>query len=165
MPNGVSGDSRVSRRGLLLAAPIGAGTRLAHAAARGRRLVPFLLPIALFLLIRYAYGDAVKAWFAADDFLWPLQEMIVEIGWGKMWTRPGLERKTRSLITLAMLTALNRPHELEIHLRGAVRNGCSEEEIREALLHAAVYCGFPAAIDAFRVAKRVLAEEAKPGEK
>lgn len=70
MPNGVSGDSRVSRRGLLLAAPIGAGTRLAHAAARGRRLVPFLLPIALFLLIRYAYGDAVKAWFAADDFLW-----------------------------------------------------------------------------------------------
>jgi 4-carboxymuconolactone decarboxylase len=102
------------------------------------------------------YVDAALA--GASEFAQPLQELVTEYCWGSVWSRPGLERKTRSLINLAMLTALNRPHELGGHVRGAVRNGCSEEEIREVLLQAAVYCGLPAALDAFRVAERVLEE-------
>lgn len=93
-----------------------------------------------------------------DDFSRPLQELVTELAWGTIWTRPGLSRKERSLIVLAMLTALNRPHELKAHVRGAVRNGCTAEEIREVLLQAGGYCGFPAAVDAFRVAGEVLAE-------
>ena len=89
----------------------------------------------------------------ADEFSRPLQELVTEYGWGAVWTRPGLSRKVRSLINLAMLTALNRPHELRLHLKGALRNGCAKKEIFEVLLHTAVYCGFPAAIDSFRVAK------------
>jgi 4-carboxymuconolactone decarboxylase len=95
----------------------------------------------------------------ATPFAKPLQELVTEYCWGSIWSRPGLERKTRSLINLAMLTALNRPHELGGHVRGALRNGCSEEEIQEVLLQAAVYCGLPAALDAFRVAEKVLEEE------
>ena len=97
-----------------------------------------------------------RALAAADDFNRPLQELVTEYCWGTVWTRPGLERKTRSLLNLAMLTALNRPHEVEAHLRGALNNGCSVEEIREALLHCAVYAGVPAAIDAFRAAQEVV---------
>ena len=92
----------------------------------------------------------------ADDFTRPLQELVTEYCWGAVWTRPGLPRKTRSLINLAMLTALNRPHEVRLHLRGALRNGCTKEEIREVLLQAAIYCGVPAAIDSFRTAREVL---------
>ena len=92
----------------------------------------------------------------ATEFTAPLQELITEYCWGAVWNREGLDRRTRSLLNLAMLTALNRPHELAGHVRGAVNNGCTEEEIREALLQAAVYCGLPAALDAFRVAERVL---------
>jgi 4-carboxymuconolactone decarboxylase len=95
----------------------------------------------------------------ASDFSRPLQELVTEYCWGAIWTRPGLERRDRSLLNLAMLTALNRPQELGAHVRGALTNGCTEEEIRETLLQAAVYCGLPAALDAFRVAERVLAEE------
>ena len=98
----------------------------------------------------------------APPFARPLQELVTEYCWGSIWSRPGLERKTRSLINLAMLTALNRPHELAGHVRGALRNGCSEEEIQEVLLQAAVYCGLPAALDSFRVAEKVL-EEARAG--
>ena len=94
----------------------------------------------------------------ADEFLQPLQELITEYCWGAIWTRPGLPAKTRSLLNLAMMTALNRPHELRLHLRGAIRNGCSHEEIREVLLQAAVYCGIPAGLDAFRTASEVLKE-------
>jgi 4-carboxymuconolactone decarboxylase len=94
---------------------------------------------------------------AADEFSRPLQELVTEYCWGTVWTRPGLPRKTRSLINLAMLTALNRPHELGLHVRGAVRNGCSRREIMETLLHSAVYCGVPAAIDSVRVAREALA--------
>jgi 4-carboxymuconolactone decarboxylase len=97
---------------------------------------------------------------ADDDFLWPLQEIVTEVGWGAFWSRPGLTRQQRSLLNIGMLTALNRPHELEVHLRGALRNGLTAVEIREALLQTAAYCGFPACIDAFRVAKKVLTEEA-----
>jgi 4-carboxymuconolactone decarboxylase len=94
----------------------------------------------------------------ADDFTRPLQELVTEYCWGAVWTRPGLPRRTRSLLNLAMLTALNRPHEVRIHVRGALRNGCTREEIMETLLQAAIYCGVPAAIDSFRVAREVLAE-------
>ena len=89
----------------------------------------------------------------ADEFSLPLQELVTEFGWGGVWARPGLSRKVRSLLNLAMLTALNRPHELRLHLRGAVRNGCTKKEIFEVFLQTSAYCGFPAAIDSFRVAK------------
>ena len=94
----------------------------------------------------------------ADDFTRPLQELITEYCWGSVWARPGLPRKTRSLINLAMLTALNRPHEVKLHLRGALNNGCSKEEIMEVLLQTAVYCGVPAAVDSFRTAKEFFQE-------
>ena len=94
----------------------------------------------------------------ADDFTLPLQELITEYCWGSVWARPGLPRKTRSLINLAMLTALNRPHEVKLHLRGALNNGCSKEEIMEVLLQTAIYCGVPAAVDSFRTAKEFLQE-------
>ena len=94
----------------------------------------------------------------ADDFTQPLQELVTEYCWGNIWTRPGLPRKTRSLINLAMLTALNRPHELKLHLRGALNNGCSKDEIMEVLLQTAIYCGVPAAVDSFRTAKEFFQE-------
>ena len=94
----------------------------------------------------------------ADELTRPLQELVTEYCWGAIWTRPGLDRKTRSLINLAMLTALNRPHEIRLHLRGALTNGCTKAEIREVLLQSAIYCGVPAAIDSFRVAREVFAD-------
>jgi 4-carboxymuconolactone decarboxylase len=93
-----------------------------------------------------------------SEFSRPVQELVTEYCWGAVWTRPGIELKTRSLLNLVMLTALNRSHELAVHVRGAVTNGCSVEEIQEALLQTVVYCGAPAALEAFRVAERVLAE-------
>jgi 4-carboxymuconolactone decarboxylase len=98
---------------------------------------------------------------AADDFTRPLQELVTEYCWGAIWTRPGLSRRTRSLVNLAMLTALNRPHEVRLHLRGALRNGCTKDEVMEVLLQAAIYCGVPAAIDSFRIAKEVFQEAEK----
>jgi len=94
----------------------------------------------------------------ADDFNLPMQELVTEYCWDRVWNRPGLERKTRSMINIAMLTALNRPHELKLHIKGAVRNGVSRDEIREILLQTAIYCGVPAAIDSFRIAREALAE-------
>lgn len=91
----------------------------------------------------------------ADDFTKPLQELVTKYCWGEVWGRPTLERKTRSIINLAMITALNRPHELKLHVRGAIHNGLTKDEIREILLQTAIYCGVPAAIDAFRVAREV----------
>ena len=79
----------------------------------------------------------------ADDFNRPLQDLVTEYCWGAVWTREGLSRKTRSMLNLAMLSVLNRPHELELHLRGALRNGCTKEEIREVLLQVAIYAGVP----------------------
>jgi 4-carboxymuconolactone decarboxylase len=100
-----------------------------------------------------------RAMAGADELTRPLQELVTEYCWGTVWTRPGLPRKTRSLVNLAMLTALNRPHELKLHVRGALRNGCTRDEIREVLLQTAIYCGVPAAIDGFRVAREVLDAE------
>jgi 4-carboxymuconolactone decarboxylase len=97
----------------------------------------------------------------AGELTRPLQELVTEYCWGAIWTRPGLSRKVRSLVNLAMLTALNRPHEVKLHLQGAVRNGCTREEIREVLLQTAIYCGVPAAIDSFRLAKEVLGDDAR----
>jgi len=99
-----------------------------------------------------------RAIASADEFNRPLQELVTEYCWGAIWTRPGLPRKVRSLINLAMLTALNRPHEFKLHVRGALRNGCTKEEIREVLLQAAVYCGVPAAVESFRLAQEVFRE-------
>jgi 4-carboxymuconolactone decarboxylase len=93
-----------------------------------------------------------------DDFNRPMQELVTEYCWGTIWSRDGLPKKTRSLLNLAMLTALNRPHEVKAHVRGALNNGCSRDEIMETFLQAAVYCGVPAGIDSFRTAKSVFAE-------
>ena len=97
--------------------------------------------------------DAVLA--AADKFTQPLQDVITEFAYGAVWARPGLEPRIRSMLTISMLTALNRSHELKIHLRGALNNGVTREEIMEILLHANVYCGAPAAVDAFRCMRQV----------
>lgn len=91
----------------------------------------------------------------ADEFAWPLQELVTRYCWGEIWSRPGLDRKSRSLLNLGMLTALNRPHEFRIHVRGALHNGVSREEIREVLLQAAIYCGVPAAMEGFKLARQV----------
>lgn len=101
-----------------------------------------------------------KAFANADEFTLPLQEFITRNAWGTVWCRDGLDMKTRSLITVSMLTALGRAHELKGHLRGALNNGATPEEIREVLLHAAVYCGAPLAVDAFRTAQEVMADAA-----
>lgn len=100
-----------------------------------------------------AYVD--EALRSADEFSRPLQEFTTQYAWGDIWNRPGLDRKTRSLLNLAMLTALNRPHELRLHLRGALSNGATKEEIREVFLQAAIYCGVPASMDSFRTAREV----------
>jgi 4-carboxymuconolactone decarboxylase len=94
----------------------------------------------------------------ADDFNRPLQELVTEYCWGAVWGREGLSKKTRSMLNLAMISALNRPHELKVHVAGALRNGVSREEIREVLLQVAIYCGVPAAVDAFRIAREVFTE-------
>ena len=94
----------------------------------------------------------------ADDFNRPLQELVTEYCWGAVWGRPGLPKKTRSMLNLAMLTALNRPHELKLHVKGALKNGVTREEIMEVLLQSAIYCGVPAAVDAFRTAREAFKE-------
>jgi len=95
---------------------------------------------------------------SADDFTRPMQELVTEYCWGEIWTRPGLDRRTRSFIILAMLTALNRPHEIRLHVRGALNNGVTKEELMEVFLQSAIYCGIPAGMEAMRVAKEVFAE-------
>jgi 4-carboxymuconolactone decarboxylase len=87
----------------------------------------------------------------ANDFTAPLQKLVTEWCWGEVWSREGLDRRTRSFLNLAMLTALNRPHELKLHAQGALNNGITPEEMREVVLQAAIYCGAPAALDSMRV--------------
>jgi 4-carboxymuconolactone decarboxylase len=94
----------------------------------------------------------------ADDLSKPLQDLVTEYCWGAVWGRDGLDRRSRSLINLAMLSALNRPHELEVHVKGAINNGVTREEIIEVLLQVAIYCGVPASLDAVRVARKALSE-------
>jgi len=94
----------------------------------------------------------------ADEFTEPLQQFLTEHAWGAVWVREGLSLKTRSMLNLAMLTALNRPNELKLHIRGAINNGVTQEEMREIFLQAAVYCGAPAGLDSFKVAQAVFKE-------
>ena len=110
---------------------------------------------------REVLGDAHvdRAVAKTTDFTADFQDFITRYAWGEIWSRPGLDRRTRSCITLTALIALNRSEELELHLRAARRNGLTVEEIEEVLLQSAVYCGVPAANTAFAVARRVLAEE------
>ena len=109
---------------------------------------------------REVLGDAHvdRSLAAADDFNMPLQEYLTRYAWGDIWSRPGLERRDRSILNLGMLVALGRPDELKLHLRGALKNGLTRAEIRECLLQTVVYCGAPAALDAFRAAREVFAE-------
>lgn len=110
----------------------------------------------------YVDGSIAKA----DDFMMAFQEITTEWCWGYAWTRPGLSHKTRSMLNLAMLTALGKPNELKLHVKGALANGLTVEEIKETLLHATVYCGIPAGLDAFKAAHEVLkAEGAVPASK
>ena len=95
---------------------------------------------------------------STNEFNAPIRRLSEEFAYGSLWTRPGIDRKTRSMVTLGMLTALNRPHEMALHLEAAVNNGCTVEEIRETLTHTVAYCGFPAAIDALRAAEAFLRE-------
>jgi 4-carboxymuconolactone decarboxylase len=95
---------------------------------------------------------------SANDFMAPFQRMTTEWCWGAAWTRPGLDRRTRSLLNLAILTALGKPNELKLHVKGALNNGVSTAEIQEVLLHATVYCGIPAGLEAFKAANAVLEE-------
>jgi len=94
----------------------------------------------------------------ATDFNIDMQELVTQYCWGDVWNRPGLDRRTRSFLNLAMITALNRPHELKLHVRGAINNGLTKEEVKEVFLQTAIYCGVPAAIDSFRVASEVFKE-------
>ncbi len=99
-----------------------------------------------------------KSLAAANEFTEAFQQITTEWCWGYAWTRPGLDRKARSMLNLAMLTALNRSAEVRLHVRGAINNGLTVEEIKEVLLHATVYCGIPAGLDAFKAANEVLVE-------
>ena len=99
-----------------------------------------------------------RAMDAANAFSRPMQELVIEYCWGTIWSRPALGRRERSLVNLAMITALNRPRELAVHVRGAITNGCTAAEIQEVLLQASIYCGVPAGLDAFRIAESVLGD-------
>jgi 4-carboxymuconolactone decarboxylase len=103
-------------------------------------------------------GYVARAQAQVDDVTRPFQDLLNGYCWGEVWGRPGLPRKVRSMLNLAMLTALNRPDELRLHLRGALRNGATREEIVEVLLQTAIYCGIPAANAAFREARQIFAE-------
>ena len=99
-----------------------------------------------------------KSLASADDFSRPMQELATEYCWGRVWSRPGLERRDRSLINLGVISALNRPHELKLHVKGALANGVTREEICEVFLQVAIYCGVPAGIDSVRIAREAFAE-------
>jgi 4-carboxymuconolactone decarboxylase len=107
---------------------------------------------------RQVLGDEYvsKALANATEFTKPLQELVTHNAWGNTWQRKGIDLKTRSIVTVSMLVALGRMHELKIHVRGALNNGVTREELQEIFLHASVYCGFPAAVDAFRTAAEVV---------
>lgn len=115
---------------------------------------------------REVLGDAhvERSLERSSEFARPMQEFVTEYCWGGVWSRPGLERRDRSLINVAMLAALGRSHELGVHVRGAIRNGCSEREIQEVLIQAATYAGVPVGMEAFRIAEKALAELAREQE-
>lgn len=110
-----------------------------------------------------AYVDRAKSTAQDDDFMKPLQEAVTGLAWGAVWSRPGLDLKSRSLVTVSVLLATGRRHELAIHINGLLNNGWTREELQEILLHAACYAGFPVAVDGYRIAKKVLADRAAGG--
>ena len=114
---------------------------------------------------RGVLGDAYvdRSLQGGTEFRKPMQDLVTEFCWGAVWSREGIDRKTRSLVNLGMLTALNRSTELAAHVRGAVNNGATKEEIQEVLLQAAVYCGMPAGLESFRVAEKVFDDLAAEG--
>jgi 4-carboxymuconolactone decarboxylase len=114
---------------------------------------------------RAVLGDAYvdRSLQSGTEFRKPMQDLVTEFCWGAVWARDGIDRKTRSLVNLGMLTALNRSTELAAHIRGAVNNGATKEEIQEVLLQAAVYCGMPAGLESFRVAEKVFDDLAAEG--
>jgi 4-carboxymuconolactone decarboxylase len=95
---------------------------------------------------------------SADDFNRPMQNLVTEYCWGAIWNRPGLDRRTRSMLNLAMLSALNRHHEFKAHVKGALKNGVTKQEITEVLLQVAIYCGVPAGVEHFRLAREAFKE-------
>jgi 4-carboxymuconolactone decarboxylase len=99
-----------------------------------------------------------KALTEADDFAKPLEDLVTEYCWGAVWGRDGLERKTRSMLNLALLSALNRPHQLRTHIKAALTNGVTRDEVREIFLQVGIYAGVPAAVDSFRIAREAFAE-------
>lgn len=99
-----------------------------------------------------------KSFASADEFNRPMQELVTEYCWGAVWGRDTLDMKTRSMLNLAMISALNRPHELKMHVKGALKNGVSKDEIREIFLQVAIYAGVPAGVDSFRIAREAFAE-------
>ncbi len=99
-----------------------------------------------------------NAFKTADDFNREFQELVTQYCWGEVWGRPGLDRKTRSMLNLAMLSALNRPHEIKLHVRGALNNGLTKDDIKEVFMQVAIYCGVPAGVDGFRIAREVFKE-------
>jgi 4-carboxymuconolactone decarboxylase len=103
-----------------------------------------------------AYVDAALK--GADDFSQPMQELVTQYCWGDVWSRPGMDRRTRSLLNLSMIAALNRPDELATHVRGAINNGVTKNEIREVFLQVAIYCGMPAGLGSFKIARQVFKE-------
>jgi len=116
-----------------------------------------------YLALEWAQGEPLEEFVnrslsTADSFNLEFQQMVTEYCWGAVWGREGLEKKTRSLLNIAMLSTLNRPHELKVHVKGAIRNGATKAEIREVLLQVAIYAGVPAAVDSFRVAREALVE-------
>jgi 4-carboxymuconolactone decarboxylase len=99
-----------------------------------------------------------KSFASADEFNKPMQELVTEYCWGAVWGREGLSRKTRSMLNLAMISTLNRPHELKMHVKGALKNGVTKDEIREIFMQVAIYAGVPAGVDSFRIAREAFAE-------
>jgi 4-carboxymuconolactone decarboxylase len=99
-----------------------------------------------------------NAFNTADDFNREFQELVTQYCWGEVWGRPGLDKKTRSMLNLAMLSALNRPHEIKLHVRGALNNGLTKQDIKEVFMQVAIYCGVPAGVDGFRIAREVFKE-------
>ncbi len=109
---------------------------------------------------REVLGDAYveKSLSSADDYGWPMQKLATEYCWDEIWNRPGLDRRSRSLLNLGMISALGRAHELKVHVRGAIHNGLTKDELLEVFLQVAIYCGLPAALDSWRLARETLKE-------
>jgi 4-carboxymuconolactone decarboxylase len=99
-----------------------------------------------------------NAFASADDFNREYQELVTQYCWGEVWGRPGLDKKQRSMLNLAMLAALNRPHEIKLHVKGAITNGLTKNDIKEIFMQVAIYCGVPAGVDCFRIAKEAFKE-------